>query len=133
MELPGTTGFGGAPGYGVVFKLTPHADGRWTESILHAFMNNPGASPSACSLMFDAAGALYGPTYRGGAAGDGVVYKMTPHTDGSWTYSSLHVFLGKPGANPVGSLVLDKTGNLYGTTGGCGSSGCAGVVFEITP
>jgi hypothetical protein len=63
---------------------------------------------------------------------------LTPKSDESWTESVLHVFLGKPTVNPcctsTGGLVLDKAGNLYGTTHDCGSgTGCFGVVFEVTP
>jgi hypothetical protein len=44
------------------------------------------------------------------------------------------VFQGKPAANPWGSLILDKTGNLYGTTEECGTGEqCYGTVFEISP
>jgi uncharacterized repeat protein (TIGR03803 family) len=33
----GTTDVGGPAGYGTVFKLTPKANGRWKETILHSF------------------------------------------------------------------------------------------------
>jgi hypothetical protein len=46
----------------------------------------------------------------------------------------LHIFHGNPASGPLGSVILDKAGNLYGTTAGCGSfQECQGVVFEITP
>jgi hypothetical protein len=49
----------------------------------------------------------------------------TPHFMFSWA---------KPALNPKAGVILDGTGNLYGTTGSCGSAaGCMGVVFEITP
>jgi hypothetical protein len=48
--------------------------------------------------------------------------------------SALRLFYGKPAASPVGNLIFDKAGNLYGVTESCGSGfSCEGVVFEITP
>jgi uncharacterized repeat protein (TIGR03803 family) len=138
-NLYGTTSYGGVSdncphqygGCGTVFKLTPNADGSCTENILHDFANRPSTNPFA-GVIFDGAGNLYGTTVSGGPGG--TVFRMTPNSDGSWKYSLLHVFMGKPALNPVSSPVLDKAGNLYGTTAGCGSGyKCKGVVFEITP
>jgi len=69
----------------------------------------------------------------------GVVFKLTPNTDGSWTESVLHRFLGgKGGGGLAAGVILDTAGNLYGTTfgGGINSNQCTagcGVVFELTP
>src|SRR5439155_251476 len=94
-----------------------------------------GENPMA-GLIFDAAGNLYGTTAFGGLTPQfaGIVVRLTPNADGSWGYSVLHVFLGKPALDPfLGGLVLDKVGNLYGVTAGCASgTGCQGVVYEIT-
>lgn len=86
----------------------------------------------------DSAGNLYGTTFMDGANTAGSVFKLTPQ-NGSWSYTSLHDFTGSSdGGNPVGNVVLDATGNVYGTaavagqSGGCGGLGC-GVVWEITP
>jgi len=65
--------------------------------------------------------------------GCGTVFKMTPNLDGSWAFSVLHLFTGKPARKPDAGLVLDKAGNLYGTAANCGSTVCDGVVFKITP
>jgi uncharacterized repeat protein (TIGR03803 family) len=139
-NLYGTTRYGGAGvicgnrlfGCGVVFKVAPNSDGSWTESVLHRFANDPAEYPDV--LIFDAAGSLYGTAFGGGPADGGAVFKLAPNADGSWAYSMLHVFLGKPALTPEGGVVLDKAGNLYGTTGSCGSRKvCTGVVYEITP
>jgi hypothetical protein len=62
-------------------------------------------------------------------------------SNGNWTYTTLYDFTGgSDGANPEGGLVMDASGNLYGTTfgggaagGNCSASGyTCGVVFEIT-
>jgi uncharacterized repeat protein (TIGR03803 family) len=119
-SLYGTTAFGGAHGYGVVFKLAPNADGTWTESVLYSFGGladlADGAQPYA-GLVFDTAGNLYGTTESGGAYSPyGVVFKLTPNADGTWTESVLHSFNGADGLQPEAGLIFDATGNLYGTT-----------------
>ncbi|MGA9308280.1 MAG: choice-of-anchor tandem repeat GloVer-containing protein [Candidatus Sulfotelmatobacter sp.] len=129
-SLYGTTVDGGIGtaacpgGCGVVFKLTPNADGSWTESVLHIFVGSDGDHPF--SLIFDAAGNLYGMTSTG------VVFKLAPHPDGTWTESILYTLAGVTETYPPTGLILDAAGNLYGTTlfGGAGGEG---VVFKLTP
>jgi uncharacterized repeat protein (TIGR03803 family) len=59
------------------------------------------------------------------------VYKLT-YSRG-WLYTELYDFTGgSDGAGPVGNLVMDANGNLYGTTSAGGANG-AGVIWEITP
>ena len=91
-------------------------------------------------LAMDAQGNLYGVAFIDGTHGFGSVFKLTS-SNGSWTYTSLHDFTsGADGANPIGGVTFDASGNLYGTTvfGGsqsgdnCRSLGC-GVVWKITP
>jgi uncharacterized repeat protein (TIGR03803 family) len=130
----GGNGCGEGTGCGTVYKLTPTAKG-WKETVLYNFANpKNGAGPSS-SLTFDAFGNLWG-TAGGGTGqcngGCGVVFKMTPASDGKWTYSVVHQFTGNDGAYPNASVVFDGKGNLYGTTT-LGGAGGYGVVFEITP
>jgi len=139
-NLFGTTFYGGSTncngaGCGVVFKLTPAAGGSWAESTIYAFTGAADGSHPYSSLLFDAAGNLYGATYGAydGGTGFGTVFKLTPGANGSWSFSLLHTFEGgKDGAQPNGSLALDSAGNLYGTTF-TGGSYDAGVAFELTP
>jgi uncharacterized repeat protein (TIGR03803 family) len=124
----------------VVFELTPTATG-WKEIALHTFTGAEGWSPEG-GLAFDAAGNLYGTTLYGGNTtciankGCGVVFKLTPASNG-WEFSSVHHFQGaSDGANPWAGLLLDTAGNFYGTTdeGGRAANcplGC-GVVFELS-
>jgi uncharacterized repeat protein (TIGR03803 family) len=140
----GTTALGGAYNQGTVFELTPKADGSWSERILHNFNNNgtDGEQPRA-SLIFDAAGNLYGTTYSGGVNGDGSVFELSPKTGGGWAEHVLHSFSHKStdGRNPFAGLIFDGSGNLYGTTVEGGSSeSClnsyvtsCGTVFELMP
>jgi uncharacterized repeat protein (TIGR03803 family) len=150
-NLYGTTTGGGNAGSvcgsdrcGVVFELTPNANGSWTESVLYTFcaVGNcvDGATPYA-DLIFDAAGNLYGTTSGGGSAkacpsSCGVVFKLIPKSSGSWTESVLYNFCSRThcvdGIPHVSSLIFDGAGNLYGTTGGGGAKG-AGTVFELKP
>ena len=139
-NLYGTTTDGGdCYPCGTVFELTPNLDGSWTESVLHSFNGSDGAEPLA-DLIFDAAGNLYGTAFGGGSAhcgisGCGVVFKLAPNLDGSWAYSLIHVFKGKPAEYPEDGLVLGSAGTLYGTTRTCmgWDAGCRGVVYQITP
>ena len=130
-NLYGTTQGGGADNLRTVFKLTPSADGTWTESVLHTFNGN-GPGVPLTGLIFDGAGNLYGTAWSGGSANAGAAFKLSPNVDGSWAYSLLYVFQGNPALNLVGGLVLGGAGTLYGTTENC-NSGCRGVVYQITP
>jgi uncharacterized repeat protein (TIGR03803 family) len=135
-NLYGTTFFGGAFGTGTVFELSPAEDGTWSERTLHSFASHggDGAYPHA-GLTLDSSGNLYGTTSSGGA-GYGTVFELTPASGGTWTETVLLSFSAGGGANPYSSLVLDASGNLYGTTASGGKSsacrdGC-GTVFELS-
>ena len=80
----------------------------------------------------DKAGNLYGTTVAGGESDCGVIFRLAPSANGTWTYTVLHSFTGYDGAQPDANLVLDGKGNLYGTTA-AGGSGGYGVAFELTP
>ena len=129
-NLYGTTDAGGSSTYGTVFELM-HSS--WTENLLYNFQNgNDGLNPNA-GLIFDHSGNLYGATRGGGSGGGGTVFKLTP-SGGSWTYSLVYSFIGNAGGycGPIGSLVMDGAGNLYGTTNCDGANGL-GSVFKLTP
>jgi uncharacterized repeat protein (TIGR03803 family) len=146
-NLYGTTFTGGAFDLGAVFELTPAAKGQWNESMIYSFPQGhpvtgtiyPTAQPS--SLIIDSAGDLYGEAVGGGSKNDGMVYKLSPQSAGSWQQTTLYSFLGGVGGNsPSGGLIMDSAGNLYGTAeyGGKGTlqgqrpTGY-GLVFELSP
>jgi uncharacterized repeat protein (TIGR03803 family) len=134
-SLYGTTERGGdsSKDFGVVFKLTPQSNGRWTEMVLHVFEGNDGASPIA-GLIFDQTGNLYGTTRGGGQPGGGVVFRLSPNQDGSWTEQVLYNFTnGTDGGGPDTNLIFDQNGNLYGTACCGGNNNGAGVAFKLTP
>jgi uncharacterized repeat protein (TIGR03803 family) len=140
-NLYGTTNGGGIHGVGTVFELSPSQDGGWEETVLYSFDSiNDGFDPSG-GLIMDAAGNLYGATSNGGTYAEGTVFELSPSQGGGgWTETVLYNFgHGTDGAFPVGGLVIDTAGNLYGTTeeGGQGGSYCqsygCGTVFELSP
>jgi len=135
-NLYGTNTTGGQNGGGTVFELTPDS-GQWVLSVLSNDFDNPPGPTSGVAM--DASGNVYGVSMYDGAFNFGMVYKLT-HSGGGWTMTDLHDFTGgSDGALPLDAVVLDASGNLYGTTysggttTGCnGNIGC-GVVWEITP
>ena len=118
------------------------------ETVLYCFNVSEGSNPTG-SLVMDSVGNFYGTMYEGGNAGGscptlgcGTVYQL--HFDaisGKWMNTVLYRFTGASGdgKNPLGPLVIDSKGNLYGTTAYGGSSNCSGVfggcgvVFEVVP
>jgi uncharacterized repeat protein (TIGR03803 family) len=126
-HLYGTTQGGGANGVGTVFEML-HIGGGWTDRVLYSLTGNgaPGA------LLRDASGNLYSTACGGGIHNSGSVFMLTP-SGGAWTETDLYDFTGgDDGSCPVGNVVLDARGNIYGTTE-AGGSHHQGVVFEITP
>jgi uncharacterized repeat protein (TIGR03803 family) len=135
-NLYGATAYGGPSGAGTVFKLSPNQDGTWTESVIYALKDEPDGAWPTRPTFDKATGNLYGTTYRGGAFGQGSVYKLAPSLGGQWTETILYSFIGlNDGGPPADGVILDSIGNLYGTTseGGAGGPEFGGVVWEITP
>jgi uncharacterized repeat protein (TIGR03803 family) len=135
-NLYGVTGFGGDPtckeqaGCGAIFEIDAAGQGR----ALYNFKGGEDGARPMGALVRDSAGYLYGTTWQGGAANSGTVFKL----DAAGNETVLYAFRGKAdGGSPLGTLIRDSRGNLYGTTefggdlnGACGTMGC-GVVFEI--
>lgn len=131
-NLYGTASGGGAYGGGVVFELSPDGSGGWTYTVLHQFNNVDGRFPGARgTLTFDGSGNLYGVTGGGGLVNAGVVYELSPDGSGGWTHTVLHSFTGSDGADPLGTLLLDASGNIYGTTS-AGGAFANGTVYKLT-
>jgi uncharacterized repeat protein (TIGR03803 family) len=128
----------GEPGCGTVFMLRPATGGGWTETVLHRFTGNEDGSSPYAGVVLDKEGNLYGTTSQ---AGDptctcGVVFRLSPNEDETWTETVLHAFKGKEsddGSYPLAGLVMDSSGNLYGATSSGGSSANWGTVFELAP
>ena len=129
-NLYGVATVGGAYGFGVAFELMRSQTG-WNLIPLYAFKDQPDGALPYGGLIFDKAGNLYGTTYYAGAHDVGTVYKLT-HSNGAWTETVLYSFKGgTDGSSPIGAVVSDNAGNLYGTTSD-GGTGCAcGVIFKL--
>jgi uncharacterized repeat protein (TIGR03803 family) len=103
------------------------------EVVLHSFTYNDGSTPSA-GLTPDGAGNFYGTASYGGANNCcGVVFRLSPDGSGGWSETIIHDFTNMPdGATPVGPVIFDSAGNLYGATLGGGANN-KGAVFELSP
>lgn len=163
-NLYGTTAYnGGKYGFGNIYELSPNGNGGWTETVLYDFTGGSDGAWPLDTLIFDRAGNLYGTAEAGGQGdctntgqGCGVVFELVRGQSG-WTEKVLFSFVPGQvkGVFPVGGLIFDKAGNLYGTTWapgveggpfaikrnfspaksywGCTLPGCGGTVYELSP
>lgn len=125
-----STSAGGAYGYGTIFELTPSGS-SWSETIIQNFADGDDGGVPYGGLIADKSGNFYGSATEGGTGGGGTIFKLTP-AGSAWTFS---VIYSNPGWGISGSfrnLVLDASGNLYGTTH-CDGAYNAGTVYELTP
>ena len=135
-NLYGTSTFSGPFGLGTLFELSPPAAGQtaWSYKTLHNFGVFPtdGQFPNSPSLIFDAAGNLYGTTAFGGRDDGGTVFELSPQPDGTWKEKILRGFNNTVTGpfNPT-SVIFDAAGNLYCTSNG-GFYG-NGAIFELSP
>jgi len=143
----GTASAGGA-GYGTVFKLT-HKNSAWIVNPLYSFMGgNDGAGPVA-TMVVGPNGTLYGSTAAGGGgacskiyeySGCGTIFNLRPGAAACktalcpWTETVLYRFAGgSDGAYPIGQLLFDQSGDIFGTTADYLQFVSSGTVFELTP
>jgi len=124
-NLYGTTTMGGVADNGTVYKVTPTGQ----ETVLLSFMGGSEGFFTAGGLIMDASGNLYGTAQLGGANGVGAVFKLTPGGQETILYSFDY---GNYGQQPAGGVIMDDSGNLYGTTSGGGEFD-QGIVFKVTP
>ena len=134
-NLYGTTYAGGAYNGGTVYEVQ-HTAGGWKEKVLHSFYlsQTDGNTPGWGALFMDSSGSLYGTTAGGGCCG-GVIFKLTPQSGGRWKETILYNFQkGATGYSPNAGVVMDKAGNLYGTTDYGGDPSCdCGVIYKLAP
>jgi uncharacterized repeat protein (TIGR03803 family) len=125
---------------GTVYELSKNSSGQWITLLLYSFTaSGDGLSPTA-GLVADGLGNLYGATQNGGAHGYGSIYELMPQSAGGYKERVLYSFLGgSGGSQPIGGLIFDASGNLYGATnsGGsnsqCTNTGGCGTIFELSP
>jgi len=149
-SLYGTTAFGGVldgclgNGCGTVYHLQPPASFchsvscPWNETVVYRFQNCSNLWEPQDGVAVDQAGNIYGaPTYGGlgcqdDGFGDGGVFELTP-SQGGWNYQAIHLFSSNPdGETPLGTVMVDQAGNIFGTTTIGGATG-DGVVYEVSP
>ncbi len=137
-NLYGVAGGEGALRAGSVFELSLSGS-VWTEKTVHSFSGGSDGGTPRGTLVFDAFGNLYGTAKLGGSNGVGVAYELTKSASGTWSEKVLHNFgSAKDGQYPVGNLIFDSAGNLYGTTEGGGAYGngtenVGGTAYKLTP
>jgi uncharacterized repeat protein (TIGR03803 family) len=131
-------------GLGQEFLLTASAGGHYGCGAIILATNTGYAIPvysfsggaDGCSpmgrLVRAGGGAFYGTASGGGSSSAGTIFKIAK--DGpylQYRFSLVYTFTGgADGGAPQGTLILDKQGNLYGTTSSGGAYG-VGAVFEI--
>ncbi|MBV9570436.1 MAG: hypothetical protein JO056_04255 [Alphaproteobacteria bacterium] len=106
--------------------------------VLHAFCSEQNCTdgnwPYANRLTIDAAGNVYGITGYGGAAGWGSIFELHSNKDRTrYRFETLYSFCTadcSDGRFPVGKLVIDQAGDLYGTTA-TGEPVRSGHVFKL--
>jgi hypothetical protein len=132
-NLYGVTRDGGSADVGTLYELVPSGAG-WIESLIYTFSGGGDGSNPAGGLVSDQSGNLYGTTYDGGnlgcdaPLGCGAVFQFVPSGSG-WTENRLYAFSGQDGYNPLGDLILDDSGNVYGRT--FGSNGGFPIVYML--
>lgn len=109
---------------GTIYEISP-SGGGWNQSVIYQLDHDTNTG-----LVIDNAGNLYGVWADNTSTGG--VFELSPSSSG-WTETMLYSFTGgSDGGTPVGGLVLDNAGNLYGSTSSGGSGG-GGTVFELSP
>jgi hypothetical protein len=126
---------------GAIGRLSPGSS-NWRYTHLHNLCGKNGLCPNGgdprAPLTWDAEGNLYGTDYAGGrgcsGSGCGVAFRMLRRANGSWRYQVLHRFgaFKRDGTLPWGELIVDRSGDAYGTTTGGGPHGM-GSIFELSP
>jgi uncharacterized repeat protein (TIGR03803 family) len=127
-NLFGAAGQGGANSDGTVFEI---AHGSGVITILASFNGANGQRPSG--VVLDSSGNLFGTTEEGGANGEGTVFEIA---NGNLVVTTLAPFNGTSGEYPQAGVVLDSSGNLFGTTPFGGNFTVdnelgSGTVFEV--
>ncbi|HEY3777277.1 MAG TPA: choice-of-anchor tandem repeat GloVer-containing protein [Rhizomicrobium sp.] len=132
-NLYGTTSAGGANDGGTVFRLTP--DGK--ETVLYSFCRRSGCADGAGpggGIVMDRKGNLYGATVVGGTpGGNGTVFKLSPDGKEKVLYNFCSQDACRDGSYPLGSVIMDRDGNLYGTTYQGGANSGNGTVYKVSP
>lgn len=135
--LFGTTWAGGTQNLGSIFEAIPPATagGLWRQKVLYSFGQAPGDGVNPNAALLPAKPGFYGVTSGGGINGKGTVFQLSPPASAGdpWTEKVLYSFKStNDAAFPSSELVMDKSGNLYGTTT-LGGTNSDGAVYRLSP
>jgi uncharacterized repeat protein (TIGR03803 family) len=121
-NLYGTTAYGGATANGLVFELSPTAQGQWKQTLLHVFNGDSnGFYPGA--LTIDASGNIFGTSNK-------VAFRLSPSSKGGWIFQVLSPLAN--GDTFMGPLLRNSVGDFFGVTYTSGTQS-VGTVYELTP
>ena len=123
----GVANAGGANGDGTVFEFAK-TGASYTLKALASFTGANGTGPEG-NLIADANGDLFGATVSGGAGNKGTVFELVK-SGATYTLNDIAAFNGANGDTPLGSLIADANGDLFGATLMGGTSN-KGTVFEL--
>jgi uncharacterized repeat protein (TIGR03803 family) len=129
-NLWGTTKNGGNMGHGSIFELASTGPGTFatTDTLIYSFTGNADGKNPYGGLIEDSSGDFFGVCRAGGADTDGTIWELA---SGASTVTTLYTFTdGNDGREPDDSLIMDSSGNLYGTAQQGGSSN-RGSLFEL--
>ena len=141
-NIYGSVYFGGDFSDGAVFELKLAQTGRYKLKYLHSFDGTDGSGPfeltyagASTGAPYDGVSPLYSTTIAGGANNGGTVFSLTPSKGGTWTLQTLYNFCSASGCSdgglPYAGVIVDPSGNLFGTTEYYGSN-TAGVIYELS-
>ena len=128
--LYGTTGGGGASGFGTVFRFSPGGSLTTLYSFCSLTNCDDGQNPQA-SLVQATNGEFYGTTVQGGPNSAGTIFQITPSGTLTTIYSFCSLANCADGRGAHG-LVQATNGNLYGTTASTNSGPGDGTVYRLS-
>jgi hypothetical protein len=100
----------------LIFSLASVGTARVRERTIYTFPGGSHGFYPQGGVVSDSDGNLYGTTYYGGTYGWGTVFELK-HSKKGWNQEVIYNFMGSnDGFYPTGNLLIDKAGNLYGTT-----------------
>lgn len=140
-NLFGISAYSGKNSNGFLFEL---AHDTWKETVLHDFCGKGGCTDGAVpygAIAMDGSGDIFGTAVYGGNGsctfddfkGCGVAYEFTAGGKYKVIYDFCALANCADGWRPVGGVVLDSAGNIFGTTTNGGVNNADnGVVFKLT-
>jgi uncharacterized repeat protein (TIGR03803 family) len=133
LAMDATGALYGTTEAGAAFRLSLPGAGttRWQHTLLARFKPDSSGTPQG-GLLLSAGNVLYGTLAYGPHKSGGSIYALAQAGSAGWSVNTLYRFGRVGGVFPVGSLVADAAGALYGVTE-IGGAGGVGTVFRLAP